>query len=689
MWKESVTIGSCTIELETGKIAKQAHGAVVLRQGNTVILSTVVYNPSQANRGDFLPLTVDYRENMAAGGRIPGGFLRREGRGNDAEILASRLCDRSLRPLFPKGFFAETQVSSTVHSYDPATDPPILSIIGAAAALHLSEIPWGGPLAAIRVGRIGGEFVAFPSQEELRGSELDLAISFSPEGVVMIEGGSRELAEADMLAAFSFAQAQVAPLLKALDSLRAQAGREKAPLPEPPELPAFASELESKATPLLREALSIPEKLARRAAIRQVGQKMAEEVGEAESEGAAEAMEPLLEKLEARLMREGILAENRRVDGREPGAIRPIACEVDWLPSAHGSALFTRGETQATVTVTLGASQDRMLVESMEGVRYERFLLHYNFPPYSVGEARPNRGPGRREVGHGALARRALVPVLPPEAEFPYTLRIVSEITESNGSSSMATVCGGTLALLDCGVPISAPVAGIAMGLVKEGEQVAILSDILGDEDHLGDMDFKVAGTANGITALQMDNKIGSLPPEMMAQAFAQAREGRLHILAEMAKAIAAPRAQLKAHVPLVVVVTIAAARVRDLIGPGGKVIQQIQRDTATRLEVNDEGTVRIFAPNRAALDAARVAVLEKAGSLEAGEVYDGVVTGVKEFGAFVRVRGQEGLVHISEWADHRVEKMSEETKEGDAVRIRVLDADRAGRLRLSRKAAL
>ena len=689
MWKESVTIGSRTIELETGKIGKQAHGAVVLRQGNTVILSTVVYDPSYAGRGDFLPLTVDYREYMAAGGRIPGGFLRREGRGNDAEILASRLCDRSLRPLFPKGFYGETQVSSTVHSYDPATDPRILSIIGAAAALHLSEIPWGGPLAAIRVGRIGGEFVAFPSPEELRGSDLDLAISFSSEGVVMIEGGSRELAEADMLAAFSFAQAQVAPLLQAMDSLRAQAGREKAPLPEPPEPPPFAAELESKATPLLREALSIPEKLARRAAVRQIGQRLSEELGETASEGGAETVESLLEKLEARLMREGILAENRRVDGREPGAIRPIACEVDWLPSVHGSALFTRGETQATVTVTLGTTQDRMLVESLEGVRYERFLLHYNFPPYSVGEARPNRGPGRREIGHGALARRALEPVLPSETEFPYTLRIVSEITESNGSSSMATVCGGTLALLDGGVPISAPVAGIAMGMVKEGEQLAILSDILGDEDHLGDMDFKVAGTAKGITAIQMDNKIGSLPPEIMAQAFTQAREGRLHILAEMAKTIAAPRPQLKPHVPLVTVVTIAAARVRELIGPGGKVIQQIQRDTATRLEVDDEGTVRIFAPNRAARDAARAAVLEKAGSLEAGEVYDGVVTGVKEFGAFVRVRGQEGLVHISEWADHRVEKMSTETKEGDAVRIRVLDADRAGRLRLSRKAAL
>ena len=387
MWKESVTIGSRTIELETGKIGQQAHGAVMLRQGNTVILSTVVYNPSYAGRGDFLPLTVDYREYMAAGGRIPGGFLRREGRGNDAEILASRLCDRSLRPLFPKGFYGETQVSSTVHSYDPATDPRILSIIGAAAALHLSEIPWGGPLAAIRVGRIGGEFVAFPSPEELRGSDLDLAISFSSEGVVMIEGGSRELAEADMLAAFSFAQAQVAPLLQAMDSLRAQAGREKAPLPEPPEPPPFAAELESKATPLLREALSIPEKPARRAAVRQIGQRLSEELGETASEGGAEPVEALLENLEARLMREGILAENRRVDGREPGAIRPIACEVDWLPSVHGSALFTRGETQATVTVTLGTTQDRMLVESLEGVRYERFLLHYNFPPYSVGEA--------------------------------------------------------------------------------------------------------------------------------------------------------------------------------------------------------------------------------------------------------------------------------------------------------------
>ena len=690
MTKEVVTIGNRTIELETGQIARQAHGAVLLREGNTVILSTVVYDPGKGEARDFLPLTVDYRAYMSAAGRIPGGFLRREGRSSDAEVLGSRLCDRSLRPLFPKAYAAETQVISTVLSYDSGSDTPILAMNGAAAALHLSEIPWQGPLAAIRVARIDGALVALPDTGALQGSDLDLVVSFSAEGVVMLEGGGSQASEADMLEALAFAQEQARPMMEAMEKLRAAAGREKAPLPEPAPPPAFAAALEEKAQPGLLQALGNAEKFARRDAIKAAKRSCVEELEAAyPDEPVAEAAPELLHQLEARLMREQIVKDKRRVDGRGPEEIRPISCEVDWLPSPHGAALFTRGETQAMVTLTLGSGQDRQLIESLDGVTHERFLLHYAFPPYSVGEARFLRGPGRREVGHGALARRALERVLPEEEAFPYTLRIASEISESNGSSSMATVCGGSLALMDGGVPIAAPVAGIAMGMVKEGDELVILSDILGDEDHLGDMDFKVAGTETGITAIQMDNKLGSVPAEVMAQAFEQARQGRLHILAEMAKALAEPRPAVKPQAPIITTLSISPDRIRDLIGPGGKVIQQIQRDTSSRLEVDDSGMVRIFAPNSPAAEAAEEAVMDAAGTAEVGAIYSGVVTGVKDFGAFVRIRGGEGLLHISEWAPERTENMEAVVKLGDEVQVKVLPSDKPGRISLSRKAAL
>ncbi|HUJ73609.1 MAG TPA: polyribonucleotide nucleotidyltransferase [bacterium] len=690
MWEQSITLGSRTLTLQTGKIAKQAHGAVVVRDGKTVLLSTVVHSGGSGGGGDFLPLTVDYRPYLSAAGRIPGSFGRREGRGGDPEVLASRLCDRSLRPLFPKGFRAETQVLSTVLSLDFESNAPVLGIIGAAAALHISEIPWQGPLAAIRVCRVQGQLVSLPTPDQVGKADLDLVVSVSREGVVMIEGGARQALEADVVAAISFAQQQLAPLLDLMDELRHAAGRPKATLPSPAPPPAFWEPLQQKAEPALAQALRIPDKLQRRQVIAQAKSGALTETAQAYPEAEVLAHGgPLLDRLEERLMRAQVVQQRRRLDGRTPEGIRPITCEVDWLPATHGSALFTRGETQAMVSLTLGTMQDRALIETVEGVRFERFLLHYNFPGYSVGEARAQRGPGRREIGHGALARRALEAVLPHEGEFPYTLRIVSEISESNGSSSMATICGGTLALMDGGVPIAAPVAGIAMGLVKEGEELVILSDILGDEDHLGDMDFKVAGTAQGVTAIQMDNKIGSLPEAVMARAFEQARAGRLHILAEMAQALAAPRPELKPHSPLHALLTIAPNRVRDLIGPGGKVIQEIQRTTGAKLEVDDVGSVRIYAPHRAARDAAQEAVLEKAGSLEIGQVYEGVVTGVKDFGAFVRVRGQEGMVHRSEWGATRVESLIGVAKEGEAVRVKVLATDRAGKLSLSRKAAL
>ncbi|MEE8394944.1 MAG: polyribonucleotide nucleotidyltransferase [bacterium] len=692
MWNEAVTIGSRTISLETGRLARQAHGSILLRDGDTVILATVTYDPAGREGLDFLPLTVDYREYFSAAGRIPGSFQRREGRSSDREVLASRLCDRSLRPLFPKGFRAETQVIATLLSYDPGSDPAVLSIIAAAAALHLSEIPWGGPLAALRVARVEGALVALPTPEQLTAADLELTLSLSGEGVVMIEGGAAQAAEADVLEAIDFARREAAGLLTLMENARSAVGREKTPLAPPPDPPPFAAQLEGIARPLLADALENREKSARRQALRQARASALESLAApSPEEGPAQApaARAVLDGLEAAIMRERIVSEKRRVDGRAPDAVRPIDCEVDWLPSTHGSALFTRGETQAIVTLTLGATQDRQMIDAIQGLSRERFMLHYNFPAYSVGEVRPLRGPGRREVGHGALARRALAGVLPPEADFPYTIRIVSEITESNGSSSMATVCGATLALMDGGVPISDPVAGIAMGLVAEGGELVVLSDILGDEDRLGDMDFKVAGTAQGITAVQMDNKIGSLPPAVMEAAFDQARVGRLHILAEMAKALAAPRTVHKPHVPTVATVSISPQRVRELIGPGGKVIQQIQRESETRLEVDDSGTVRIYAPTREAGDRAKMAVLEVAGSLEVGETYEAVVTGVKEFGAFVKMRGYEGLVHVSEWAAERVDKMADVANEGDSLRVKVVGTDKAGRLRLSRKEAL
>jgi len=690
MWKESVTVGGRTIELETGRIARQANGAVLLREGNTVILATVVYAPGAGTARDFLPLTVDYREYFSAAGRVPGSFLRREARSTDHEVLSSRLCDRTLRPLFPKTYRSETQVLATVLSYDAASNPPVLAITAAAAALHLSEIPWNGPVAAVRVGRVAGELVAFPSPAELAAADLDLTISAGHDGVVMIEGGAREAAEADVLAAIAFAREQLEPVLALLERLREAEGRPKAePPPAPPE-PAWLPALLERARPALGEALALPGKLERHAAVAAAkADLLAWAAGAHDAAEAAEMAPRALEAVERELTRRAIVEQGRRLDGRDATTVRPIACEVDWLPATHGSALFTRGETQAMVSVTLGTTQDRQLLEGLDGVTHDRFLLNYQFPPYSVGEVRPMRGPGRREVGHSMLAKRALQAVIPPETEFPYTVRVVSEISESNGSSSMATVCGGALALMDGGVPIARPVAGIAMGMIREGERLVVLSDIMGDEDHLGDMDFKIAGTSEGITAIQMDNKIGSLPPEVMAQAFQQAREGRLHILAEMAKALPAPRAEVKPHSPMHAALAISPARIRDLIGPGGKIIQEIQRTSGARVEVTDNGTVRIYAPNREARDAAYGAVMDVAGSLEVGEVYDGVVTGVKDFGAFVRVRGCEGLVHVSEWDAERVENMAEQVQRGDPVRVRVLKTDRQGKLSLSRKAAL
>ena len=690
IWKEAVTIGKRTIELESGKLARQANGAVVVRDGNTVILCTAVGGPPGENLRDFLPLTVDYREYQSAAGKIPGGFLKRESRNGTHEVLSSRICDRSLRPLFPKSYQAETQIMATVLSYDPESDPAVLAIIGAAAALHISDIPWNGPLAALRIARSQGETTVFPTPAERERAELEMTLSLSPEGVVMIEGGARQVPDGEIVEVIGHAGEQAAGLLRFLDAMKAAIGKEKMALPPVPPPPPFATRLEELARPALREALAEADKLLRRDKLRQAQQQVLVELEpELSGEGAPAQAAGLLQGLAAQLLRSNILEQGLRVDGRGPEEIRTITTEVDWLPSTHGSALFTRGETQAMVTLTLGSHQDRLMSEQLGGLHFERFMLQYHFPPYSVGETKPQRGPSRREVGHGTLAQRALRAVLPLENEFPYSMRLISEISESNGSSSMATICGGSLALMDGGVPLAAPVAGIAMGLVKEGDKHVILRDILGDEDHLGDMDFKVAGTSQGVTAVQMDNKLGSLPAAVMAEAFEQARQGRLHILAEMAKTLAQPNEQVKDHVPLHDTMTIATNRVRDLIGPGGKVIQEIQRKSACKLEVDDQGVVRIYAPNRQALQEVRATIMEKAGSLEVDAVYEGTIINIKDFGAFVRIRGQDGLVHRSEWAFTRVENMYEVANVGDKIKVKLLEPDHSGRLSLSRKAAL
>ncbi len=684
-----IKVGGRTIGLETGRIARQASSAVLVSEGDARVLCAITANPQPLANASFVPLSVEYREQMSAGGRIPGGIFRRETRARESEILISRLCDRSLRPLFPKHWNHETQIIITVLSTDLEADLAILAILGASAALHLSAIPWQGPVAGMRVAHIDGKWQALPTQKELKQSKADITLSARNEGIVMIEGGAQQLPEGEVLVGLRFASEQAKALLGGIEALRKKAGREKRVLPPLPK-PAFAVKLEEVATPLLLEALNTYEKRARKNKLEQAMQaSLAQmETGVTQSEGSNEA-DAVLHALAGKLMRKQVLSQKKRADGRSPTDVRPIACEIDWLPSTHGSALFTRGDTQAMVSLTLGAEQDRALIESLDGVTYQRFMLHYNFPPYSVGEVRPLRGVGRREVGHGALARRALAPVLPSEANFPYTVRLLSEISESNGSSSMATVCGATLALLDGGVPLSNAVAGIAMGLISEGDALVILSDIQGEEDHLGDMDFKLAGSDRGITAIQMDNKLGSLTDETLAKALSQAKAGLQHILTEMGKVISDPPRQVKAHAPAFLILKIPSRRVRDLIGPGGKVIQEIQRKNGCRIEVNDDGRVRVFASNRSALEGAEQAILDITGELNIGDVLGGVVTSVRDFGVFVRIRGQEGLVHVSEWQEGFVEKLDKLVKVGDKMKVKVLEPDRQGRLRLSRRAAV
>jgi polyribonucleotide nucleotidyltransferase len=675
--------------IEVGRMAKQANGAALVRYGETMVLVTAVATQEPRLGIDFFPLTVDYQEKTFAAGKIPGGFFKREGRPSEKEVLTSRLIDRPLRPNFPEGFRCETQVIATVLSADKDNDPDILGLTGASAALHVSDIPFDGPIAAVRIGRVDGRFVVNPTFAELDRSDLNLVVAGSREAIVMVEGGARFVPEDVIVDALFTAHQALQPLLEIQDDLRRSLGKPKRVVVPPARDPELKARVREIGTPKIREAMAIPSKLERGERLRAVEAEIQEALAEAFPERSAE-IRACFEDLQYELFREAIVREGRRVDGRGLKDVRPIHCEVGLLPRAHGSALFTRGETQALCTTTLGTGSDEQKIDALLGEYYRKFMLHYNFPPFSVGEVRFLRAPGRREIGHGALAERALAPVLPPEEEFPYTIRIVSEILESNGSSSMATVCGGSLSLMDAGVPVRAAVAGVAMGLIKEGDEVRVLTDILGDEDHLGDMDFKIAGTAEGVTAVQMDNKIGGVSREVMREALYQAREARLYVLAEMAKALREPRREISPHAPRIHTMRIPVDRIRDLIGPGGKVIRSIVDETGCKIDVEDDGTVVVASSDGEAMKLAIERIQAVTAEAEVGRIYKGRVRKIMDFGAFVEILpGTDGLVHISQLAPHRVNKVTDVLKEGDEVWVKVLEIDKSGRIRLSRREAL
>jgi polyribonucleotide nucleotidyltransferase len=686
----SIPIGTRSLDIEIGKLAKQADGAAVVRYGDTVVLATAVFAKEPKENADFFPLTVDYRENTYAAGRIPGGWFKREGRPTEKEILTSRLIDRPLRPLFPKGFNHETQIIAFVLSADGQNDPDVLALNAASVALTCSLVPFYSPIGAVRVGSIGGQFVLNPTNAEREKSEIDLVVAGTEEAVVMVEAGAREVSEQRMLESILFGHEAIRRIVAEQKELQKRGAFEKpawqAPESYPPEV--FAQVRRQWEAPM-RAALTMPGKIDSYAEIKAVKKAAASMVPETEPERrqqTARAADDLVKIL----TRETILNENKRLDGRAFDQVRSISCEVGLLPRTHGSALFTRGETQALVTATLGTSDDAQIIEEYEGESEHTFLLHYNFPPFSVGETKFMRGPSRRDIGHGNLARRALSTVLPSEESFPYTVRVVSDILESNGSSSMATVCGGTLALMDAGVPIKAPIAGVAMGLVGERNRFAILTDIAGQEDHYGDMDFKVAGSADGITALQMDIKIQGLPRAVLEQALEQARVGRLHILQKMASALDRPRPNISPYAPRIFTMQIPRDRIRDVIGSGGKTIRSIIEETGCKIDVEDSGKVSIASSDEAAALRAIQIIEGLTQEPEIGKIYTGKVRRVEPYGAFVEILpGQDGLVHISELAPYRVRQTTDVVKEGDEVTVKIIAVDPMGKIKLSRKQAL
>ena len=680
--------GQQTVKLETGKIARQA-SSVIVSAADTVVIVNCVASKTVDQARDFFPLTVDYQERTYASGKIPGGFFRREGRPSEKEILTSRLIDRPLRPLFPKGFRNEIQITATVMSLDPQTNPDILALIGASAAVTMTGAPFKGPVGAARVAYTDGQYLLNPTLAQLKNTQLDLVVAGTDSSVLMVESEARQLSEEVMLGAVMYGHEQFQVVIDNIRSLAQEFGVTAWDWQVAEQDEALEKEVAERTTDLLREAYAITDKLNRKERLDEIRDEIAREMTEkGETEWSEVDIKNAIGRLESHIVRSSILAGENRIDSRDNKTVRQIHTEVGLLPRAHGSALFTRGETQAIVITTLGTERDAQLVDAIEGSYKESFMVHYNFPPYCVGEVGYLGTPKRREIGHGYLAKRSLKGVMPDMVKYPYSVRVVSEITESNGSSSMASVCGASLALMDAGVLIEAPVAGIAMGLIKEGEKFVVLSDILGDEDHLGDMDFKVAGTLMGITSLQMDIKIDGITKEIMETALAQAKQGRLYILAEMAKTISSPREEISKFAPRITVIRIHPDKIRDVIGKGGATIRTITEETGAIIDIDDDGTVKIAAVDKAAGDAALQRVEKITADIEVGKIYEGKVAKLMDFGAFVNILpGKDGLVHISQICEERVENVSDKLSEGELVKVKVLEVDRQGRVRLSMKA--
>ncbi len=687
--KRSVQVGGREFSIETGRMAKQAHGSVYVSYAETGVLSTAVAGFEPVEKQDFVPLTVEYQERFYSAGRIPGGYFRREGKPSEKEVLSSRLIDRPMRPLFPKGFNYEIQLVTSVISADQKNDPDIVALTATSAALMFSDIPFAGPIAAVEVGRINGELILNPTTEELSKSDIDIIIAGSKDAVVMVEGGAKFVPEEEIQRAIFFGHRMMQPLIEMQESIAKELNIKKRPYNDNAIAKEIYSLVENKYTTAFKDILTTKVKQERQTKTRLLFEEAVKELT-ADDKYKPDQIESALEKLQSVMARGMITDEQKRIDGRELGQVRPITCEVGFLPRTHGSALFTRGETQALVVTTLGTFDDVQFIDEIIGENKKRFMLHYNFPPFSVGEVKQMRGPGRREIGHGALAERAILPIIPDEADFPYTLRVVSDILESNGSSSMATVCGATLSLMDAGVPIKAPVAGVAMGLIKNNDKYFILTDILGDEDHLGDMDFKVAGTKDGVTSIQMDIKIAGVTEDIMQDALRQAKKARLHILDVMLQSLSLPRADISEYAPRIINMNIKTNKIKDLIGPGGKNIKNIVEKTGVKIDVDDSGKVRIASMDTELMTKALQMVKSLTQEAEIGRIYRGKVKKIMDFGAFVELfPGTEGLVHISQLAEHKVRRVEDVVKEGDEIPVKVLDIDREGKIRLSLREAL